>query len=70
MDKNIYNEIMKLLNKYNELQQLIIALKKQDKAFLVINDKSYELTTSQIKSIRKTLKKELELVQYHIRNCE
>lgn len=70
MDKNIYNEITKLLNKYNELQQLIIALKKQDKAFLVINDKSYELTTTQIKSIRKTLKKELELVQYHIRNCE
>lgn len=70
MDKNIYDEMMILANRYNELQQLITALKKQDKAFLVVNDKSFELTTTQIKSIRKTLKKELELVQYHIRNCE
>lgn len=70
MDKKIYNEIIELLNRYNELQQLINALKKQDKAFLVVNDKSFELTATQIKNIRKTLKKELELVQYHIRNCE
>lgn len=70
MDKNIYDEMMILANRYNELQQLITALKKQNKAFIVVDDKSFELTTTQIKSIRKTLKKELELVQYHIRNCE